>query len=301
MMLALLYTLATSVSGVPQFYSTSGAIYPLDQHKLAAIAEEHTTFFIVDAPDCEVVCKPGMTAEIWHIWMSHVEFAGRTSDRAAFLVPRNHIPANGWYAVEFTPEHPGTHHATVKCGDVKATITVEAINDIPRSDIPLGFYFDLPDRLPRDEWKQAIKHMADHGVTGITLYARNEHELRAQVDTAIEYGIIDGTQPMPCMFNPEAKVQVARGGAKYPDKWPEFYGYGWDEPSAEALRRWHEWKAGAKWHGPSLTALSGSVALEAGENIEWWLVKHRSWSHSLVDLAAQLDCRLGVYDPYWQP
>ena len=49
MMLALPGTFVTPVSGIRPLYLTSAAINPFDQHKPAAIAVEHTTFFILDA------------------------------------------------------------------------------------------------------------------------------------------------------------------------------------------------------------------------------------------------------------
>ena len=295
-----LLVVAGSALAEPMMVSTTGAAVAPADTRIGAIAGEHTTLFIHDADSCQVTTEAGMSARIWHIWYSNEEFAGSTARRPSYLLPPERWAQTRYFAVDLTPKRPGTHRAVLQAGSDQITITVEAIDRIGRGDVPMGWFFD-PDRLARRETEAALAHMAEHGATTFVIYAMDKDEFGRIVDWAVELGIFDGSQPAPCIFNPEIQTVEARTKARFPDQWPRLYGYGWDEPGPEGVNRWHEWKLDAKWLGPSVTAMSPSVVYGAAGKIDWCLVKGRGWSRTLADFAGRHGMRLGTYDPYWQP
>jgi hypothetical protein len=145
---------------------------------------------------------------------------------------------------------------------------------LPEPDFGWGFYFDynrIPEHLRTDAYvRKCMRQMAKAGFNTVTLYG-DKSTITRHAHIAYEESLI-GTQPVLCLGDlPDAVVQDP------PIKWPEFVGYGPDEPGPEQSEAVRE--SVAAWHTRGVrcaTAVKYAAGISYVQPLDIWILNARN-------------------------
>lgn len=152
--------------------------------------------------------------------------------------------------------------------------------ELPAPDMAWGFYFDynrIPAALRTDAYvRKCMRHMAQAGLNTVTLYG-DKPTITRHAHIAYEEGLI-ATQPVLCLGDlPDAVIQDP------PIKWPEFVGYGPDEPGPEQADAVRE--SVAAWHKRGVrcaTAVKYAAGVSYLQPLDIWILNARNLYDGVV-------------------
>lgn len=88
-----------------------------------------------------------------------------------------------------------------------------------------------------EQWRKHVRLMKAHGMNTFAISTRGPQDIAAQIDIAIEEGMLEKQDPNPppgwaagFEVGEAAVIAQARRMAKYPEQWPELIAYSVNEP-----------------------------------------------------------------------
>ena len=212
----------------------------------------------------------------------------------------------GPYLIQLHPTAPGDYQVRVRCVEGPIlTIDLHVTAPIPAPDMGFGYYFCPPHHKYPEHMRAQFEHMRDLGCNTFTIYhgfpdpeASSSQNIAAQLDLALDVGLIDGSIPIFVMHCNPPDIAGAYQYGKRVDEWPELLGYGKDEPGntergeadARGMVKMFN-NAGYR----SGSAISATSIYRFGDGLDIWICLMSDFNDAIKREAARQEKELWAY------
>ena len=262
-----------------------------------------------------VTSPPEIAVERFVQYLWHREVFRNTDEKHVAAIPY-WLPSRRWrppgqetggpYVLQIHAKAVGDYEVSVECDEGKIlTVDLHVVPPIPEPDMGFGYYFVPPHHQYPEHLRSQFEHMRDLGCNTFTIYhgfpdpeASSSENIAAQLDLALDVGLIDGSIPIFVMHCNPPDIDGAYQYGKRVEDWPELLGYGKDEPGnteqgeAEA-RGMVRMFNGAGYRSGS--AINANSIYRFGDGLDIWICIMSDFSDTLKREALRQDKELWAY------
>jgi len=265
-----------------------------------------------------VTAPPEVSVErlVQYLW--HREVFRNTDKKHVAAIPY-WLPSRRWrppgqetggpYALQLHAKAVGDYQVSVECDEGKIlTVDLHVVPPIPEPDMGFGYYFVPPHHQYPEHMRAQFEHMRDLGCNTFTIYhgfpdpeASSSQNIAAQLDLALDVGLIDGSVPIFVMHCNPPDIDGAYQYGKRVEDWPELLGYGKDEPGntvqdeAEARGMVSMFNNNGERRYRSGSAIAGNSIYRFGDGLDIWICLMSDLTDAIRREAQRQDKELWAY------